>query len=152
MRAVARVFLIVVSVLNGLAGLICGVLLVVEPDGRFLQMGALLPVVRTFPMANVFFLDFLWIGIAMLLTLGIPNLIAAVMLFRRSEKQYVATLVAGALLVLWCGFELVYMWNAAAVGYLVVGVLSVLSSVLLLKAAYETGEEPARGLGVQKTG
>jgi hypothetical protein len=137
MRRVARAFLIVVSILNSFAGLVCGVMLIVKPDGRLLQMGALLPVVKTMPLSNIFFRDFFWIGVAMLLGLGIPNLIAAVMLVRRSEKQYLATLVAGVLLVLWCSFEFVYMFNVPAVGYFVVGVLSILCSVSLLRPAAE---------------
>lgn len=100
-------------------------------------MGALLAVVKTLPLASIFFRDFFWLGIAMLLALGIPNLIATVMLFRRSERQYVATLVTGVLLVLWCSFELIYMFNVPAVGYFLVGVVSVLSSVSLLRSAAE---------------
>ncbi len=138
----------VVSVLNGLAGLICGVLLIVAPDGRLLQMGVLLPVVKTFPLADIFFQDFLWIGIVMLLGLGVPNLIAAVMLIRRSERQYTATLVAGVLLLLWCGFELIYMFNAAVVGYFVVAVMSILSSVYLLKRPHAVASpQPENGVG-----
>ena len=114
-------------------------LIVVKPDGRLLQMGSLLPVVRTLPLANVFFRDFFWIGVAMLLALGIPNSIAAVMLVRRSEKRYLAALAAGVFLVLWCSFELIYMFNVPAVGYFVVGVLSVLSSVSLSRSAMEAG-------------
>jgi hypothetical protein len=127
--------LVVVSVVNGLAGLVCGVLLIAGPDGRFLQAGALRPVIRTLPLASVFFRDFLWIGVAMLLVLGIPNTIAAVVLLRRSQRRYVATLVAGVLLVLWSGFELIFMINGLAVGYFVVGVVSVLCSVLLLRTS-----------------
>jgi hypothetical protein len=124
---------VVVSVLNGLAGLICGVLLLLEPDGSLMQMGVLLPDIQTFPLADVFFQDFLWIGIVMLLALGIPNLVAAVMLIRRAERQYQATLAAGALLILWCGFELIYLFNVAVLGYFVVGIVSILASVLLLR-------------------
>ena len=137
MLRVCRVFLIVVSFLNGLAGLVCGLLLVIGPDGRLMQMGMLLPVIQRFPLADVFFRDFLWIGVAMLLVLGLPNLVAAAMLVRRSGWQYLATLIAGVLLLLWCGFELIYMFNVPAVGYFVVGVLSVLASALLLKPAIE---------------
>ena len=133
MRRVARGFLIVVSILNGLAGLVCGVLFIAGPDGRFLQAGALLPVIQGLPLASVFFRDFVWIGVAMLLVLGVPNTIAAVMLLRKSENQYLATLIAGVLLILWCGFELVFMINALAVGYFTIGLISVLSSILLLR-------------------
>ena len=133
MRRLARGYLIVISVLNGLAGLVCGLLFILRPDGSLLQAGALLPVIGKLPLADFFFQDFLWIGIAMLLVLGIPNAVAAVMLIRRAEKQYVATLGAGLLLMMWTGFELIFMYNAPALGYFVVGVLSVLCSVFLMR-------------------
>jgi len=135
MRRIARGFLIAVSVINGFLGLVSAALLLLAPDGRFLGMGVLLPVIATFPLAGVFFQDFFWIGLVMLLALGLPNLVAAVMLVRHSDGQYVATFVAGALLLLWCGFELIYMFNVAAAAFLAVGVLSVLASLLLLKPA-----------------
>ena len=135
MRRTARSLLIVVSILNGLAGLICGVLFIAGPDGRFMQAGGLLSVVQKLPLASVFFQDFVWIGVAMLLVLGIPNSIAAVMLLRNNESQYVAALVAAVLLLLWCSFELVFMFNALAVGYFVVGLMSVSSSIVLMRPA-----------------
>ena len=133
MRRAARGLLIVVSMLNGLAGLVCGVLFIAGPDGRFLQAGALLPVIQELPLASVFFQDFVWIGVAMLLVLGVPNSAATVMLLRKSENQYLATIIVGVLLILWCGFELIFMINALAVGYFIIGLISVLSSVLLLR-------------------
>ena len=135
MRRVARRLLIVVSILNGVAGLVCGVLFIAGPDGHLLQAGALLPVIRGLPLASVFFQDFVWIGVAMLLVLGVPNSIAAVMLLRKSENQYLATLVAGVFLLVWCGFEFIFMFNALAVGYFVVGLISILSSTALLRSA-----------------
>ncbi len=135
MRRVGRGLLIVVSIMNGVAGLVCGVLFIAGPDGHLMQAGALLPVIQGLPLASVFFRDFVWIGVAMLLVLGIPNSIAAVMLLRKNERQYLATLAAGALLVLWCGFELVFMLNALAVGYLIIGFVTVTCSILLLRPA-----------------
>jgi hypothetical protein len=135
MLRVARGLLIVVSTLNGVAGFVCGVLFLAGPDGHLMQAGALLPVVRQLPLASVFFRDFVWIGVAMLLVLGVPNSIAAVMLLRKSRNQYLATLVAGVLLILWCGFELVFMFNALAVGYFAVGIISVVCSIVLLRPA-----------------
>jgi hypothetical protein len=135
MRRLARGFLLAVSVLNGLAGLACGVLFIAGPDGRLLQAGALLSVIQRLPLASVFFQNFVWIGVAMLLVLGVPNSTAAVMLLRKSKNQYFATLIAGLLLILWCGFELVFMFNVAAVGYFVIGLTSLLCSILLLRPA-----------------
>jgi hypothetical protein len=133
MRRLARGYLIVVSILNGFAGLVCGVLFIVRPDGSLLQAGALLPIIRTLPLADIFFHSFLWIGVAMLLVLGVPNTVAAAMLVRHSGRQYLATLVAGVLLVMWTGFELIFMYNAPALGYFTAGAVSILCSVLLMR-------------------
>jgi hypothetical protein len=134
----ARGLLIAVSIMNGAAGLICGALLIVGPEGQLLQAGALLSVIQAMPLASVFFRDFLWIGMAMLTVLGAPNSVAAVMLLRRSENQYLATAAAGVLLLIWCAFELVFMFNWLAVGYVAVGLVSVACSILLSR------QEPAR--------
>lgn len=139
MSRVARPFLIVVSLANGLAGLVCGVLFLASPDGSLMGFQPLLSVVRNLPLADIFFRDLRWIGIAMLLALAIPNVTAFVMLMRRSRKQYVATLVAALLLMAWCGFELIFMFNFAAVGYFVVGAVSALASVMLVRAGGREG-------------
>ena len=139
----ARVFLILVSILNGVAGLVCGMLFLVSPDGSLMGFEPLLSVIGTLPLADVFFRDLMWIGVAMLLVLGAPNTVAAVMLTRRSAGQYTATLAAGVLLVLWTGFELVFMYNVPALGYFVVGVLSVLASVYLMRQAAGANAQPA---------
>jgi len=131
LQQLARGFLIVVSVVNGVAGLVCGVLFIVRPDGSLMQAGTLLPLIQGLPLPALFFRDFLWTGIAMLLALGIPNTVATVMLIRRSEKQYLFTLLAGVLLLAWTGFELIFMYNGLALAYFVVGVLSVLASLFL---------------------
>jgi len=139
MRRVARVYLMIVSVLNGFAGVLCGALLLAQPDGRLLQLGATLPVLQRMPLADIFFRDFLWLGIAMIVALGIPNTVAAVMLFRRNQRQYVATLVAGVLLVAWCVFESVYMFNAAAAGYFTVGALAIVASLWPMRPSAAQG-------------
>lgn len=133
-RRLSRGLLIAVSILNGAAGLICGVLFLAAPDGSLMQAGELLPIIRELPLAHIFFQDFAWIGVAMLLVLAIPNSVAAVALFRRTERQYLLTLIAGVLLMLWCGFELIFMINGLAIGYFVVGLISVLCSAYLLRS------------------
>lgn len=135
MRRLARGFLIAISIINGVSGLLCGVLLLLAPDGRYLGGGALLSVIRKLPLANVFFRDFTWIGIAMILALAIPGTVSAVLLLRRSPLQYVVSLVTAVLLMLWCGFELIFMYNVAALGYIFVGALSAVASVTLMRAS-----------------
>ena len=133
MRKVARAWLIAISVLNGLAGLVCGVLLIARPDGRLLAATALLPVIGKLPLASIFFRDMFWIGVAMILALGVPNVLAAVMLIRRNARQYQVALGAAVILMCWCAFELIYMFNGAAIGYFGVAIVSALCAVWLLR-------------------
>jgi hypothetical protein len=129
----ARGFLISVSAFNGVLGIVCAALLLARPEGGLMGMQVLLPVVGRFPLASVFFRDFLWIGIVMLLALGIPNAAAAVLLVRHHPMQYRITLVSAVLLIAWCGFELVYMYNLAAVAFLSLGVASAFASLWLMR-------------------
>jgi hypothetical protein len=132
-RRAARVYLLVVSILNGLAGLICGVLFIASPDGSLMGFQPLVPVVQALPLGDIFFRDLWWIGVAMLLMLAVPNLVATFMLLRRSAHQYRVTLAAAVLLMLWCGFEILFMFNVAAVGYFLVGAASAFCSGVLLR-------------------
>ena len=132
MRRAARTWLIAVGALNGLAGLVCGVLLIARPDGSLLMATALLPVVRALPFANVFFRDLFWIGAAMILVLGVPDLVATAMLVRRNTRQYQVALAAAVLLMFWTVFELIFMFNVAAFGYFVVAIISAICALWLL--------------------
>lgn len=134
MQRAARVYLIVVSLLNGLAGLVCGVLFIASPDGSLMGFQPLVQVVQQLPLNEVFFRDLRWIGVAMLLVLAIPNLAALYMLVRRSQRQYQVTAGAAVLLMLWCGFEIVFMFNVAAVAYFLIGALAAYCSWSLTKA------------------
>lgn len=141
MRRIARGFLLAVSAINGVLGVVCAVLLLLKPDGRLLGMQVLLPVIAEFPWSDIFFRDFLWIGIVMLLGLGLPNLLAFAMLLRRVPMQYRFTLIAAVLLLLWCGFELVYMFNIAVVAFFAVAVLSIAASIWLMQPAGHDRDE-----------
>ena len=134
MQKVARAWLITISLLNGLAGFVCGVLLIARPDGGLLMAAALLAVIEKFPLASIFFRDLFWIGVAMLLALGVPNDLAAVMLIRQDAKQYQVALGAAVLLMCWCAFELIFMFNGAAIGYFSVAIVSATCAGWLLRA------------------
>ena len=137
MQRAARTWLIAVGALNGLPGLVCGVLLIARPDGSLLMATALPPVVRALPFANVFFRDLFWIGVAMILVLGVPSLVATAMLIGRNTHQYQVALATAVLLMFWTAFELIFMFNAAAFGYFVVAIVSAICSLWLLRMSQE---------------
>jgi len=112
-----RPFLLSVSIINAVSALVCGVLLIVAPDGSLMAAEELIPVIAAFPFAQIFFQDLLWIGIAMLLVLCVPNATAAIMLIRRTASQYHVAIFANALIMMWCAFQFVFMFNWLAVFY-----------------------------------
>jgi len=131
----ARPFLFVVSALNALAGLICGVLLIAAPDGSLMAAGELLPVVATFPLAYLFFQDLRWIGIAMLLVLWIPNELAVLALWFKHRLQYTVVVITNIAMMLWCTFQFIFMFNWLAVVYFVLGALMVIAAIYLSRRA-----------------
>ncbi len=132
MKKAGRIVLLVISLLNGIAGLICGILMIVKPDGSLMAMQSVIPVLRQTPVLGaLFFRDLLWVGIVMLLALGIPSSLAAVKTLRKHRWMYRSQLFAGICLLLWCITELLILPNPAVIGYLVVGIVQVVFAISL---------------------
>jgi len=130
---VARLFVVTISVINAVCALICGVLFIGWPDGSLMAAGEMLEYIAAFPLAQVFFQDFRWIGIAMLLVLGLPNILASIALLKKHAFQYQIVIIANALMMLWCAFQFVYLFNWLAVGYFSLGTLMIACAIYLSK-------------------
>ncbi|MCL2332389.1 MAG: hypothetical protein FWC54_02730 [Actinomycetia bacterium] len=132
MKKAGRIVLLVISLLNGIAGLVCGILMIVKPDGSLMAMQSVIPVLRQTPVLGaLFFRDLLWVGIVMLLALGIPSSLASVLTIRKHRCRYRSQLFAGICLLLWCITELFIIPNPVVVGYLVVGIVQVVLAISL---------------------
>ena len=130
MSKAARIFLIAANLANGIAGIVCGLLFVAAPDGALMGAadGGLLEIVQAFPLSEVFFRDFRWIGFAMLLAIGLPGMVAAVALLRREHNRYRWSLLAGVFLFAWCTIEMLFMPNWLCVLYAIVAALTIVLS------------------------
>jgi len=133
-----RSFILTISIINAVSAFVCGILLIAAPDGSLMAAGELLIPIATFPLAHIFFQDLLWIGIAMLLVLCIPNTVAATLLIRRHALQYHAVILANILVMTWCSFQFIYMFNWLAVIYFLLGLLMVLGALFLIRHADRT--------------
>lgn len=127
-----RMLLMVICIVNGVSALICGPLMFLAPDGSLMGMQALIGEMQAFPLADVFFQDLFWSGIALLMVNGIPNLITTVLLFKKHPFAYRAGIICGVLLVLWSVFECIYIPNPLSIGYLVVGIIQTSAAVYLV--------------------
>jgi len=108
--------LIILLALEGLAGIICGPLLMIKPDGSVIQMP--LSIMRGSP-----FTDFFIPGLVMFLFLGIfPSIIAYGLWkkpawiwpdpfnpFKRYHWSWAGSLAAGIILMIWLTVELIWV-------------------------------------------
>lgn len=93
-----------------------------------LGLGALLPAMGDFPFQELFFRDLFWPGLALVLCNGVGNTVAVVALLKKAKVGYTLSLVSGVLLIAWCCFENIYMFNPPAVFYTVVGLIQIVVS------------------------
>jgi len=129
----ARVFLLITNFFNGIAGIVCGLLFIMGPDGRYMGVGdgGLIQMMQNFPLAYIFFRNFTWTGIAMLLVLGIPSTIAALSLLRQTATQYKWAFISSRLLMLWCFIEAIFLPNYLVIFFMLIGVIQL---VLVVRA------------------
>ena len=78
--------------------------------------------------------DLFWPGLALALVNGVANLVAAVLFARSDGRARSWALLAGALLIVWCVFELVYLPNPVSVIYLVIGLVQTACAVVMRPA------------------
>ena len=124
-------FILWVSAINAVCALICGVLFIGWPDGSLMSAGEMLDYIAAFPFAQIFFRDFRWIGIAMLLVLCLPNAVAIYALRSCWNARFRIVAVANMAMMLWCSFQFVYLFNWLAVGYFALGASMVASALWL---------------------
>ena len=86
---------------------------------------------QDFPLASIFFTDYLWIGIVMIGVLGLPGAVASSMLIRNGPGRYRWALVSAILLGLWCAAELLFMPNPLCIVYAIVAAASIAAAIYL---------------------
>ncbi len=129
--SVLRKTLVGICIVNGISALICGFMMILVPDGSLMGMPP--SMLSNFPGQELFFRDFRWPGIALLLVNGIPNTIAASLMLLHRKSGFPVGLLAGCLLICWCLFEMIFLFNTFALFYLAVGVVQAALGLYLIK-------------------
>lgn len=99
-----------------------------RPDGSILQMQAMLPYFQKLPLANLLFRDYVFPGIALLCVNGIPNIVAAILLFQKKKAGLVCGTLFGITLMLWICIQF-YMFppNVLSTAYFIFGLLQTIT-------------------------
>jgi hypothetical protein len=100
--------------LIGVGAIICGALLVIAPDGRFLQMP--LEMLKDSPFRN-----FLVPGLILLLVNGVGNTISAVLCFRLHRIAGITGMIFGFGLIIWIFIQVNMIGGGSWLQYLYFG-------------------------------
>lgn len=102
MRVIAiRYLLLILCIGMAILSYTGAIILFCDPTGKGLDISNLLPSLRALPFARIFMHDFIFVGIALLISLGLSNTITAIFLYKEAEKAYQLTMVCGFILLLW---------------------------------------------------
>lgn len=90
------------------AGAVLGAaMMFISPSGEMFGMTPMLPLLRKLPLSGIFFNDFIWPGIALLLANGVTNAVTLAMLVKRSKYGGLAGGICGIILMLWITVQFV---------------------------------------------
>ena len=111
------------------------VMMWIDPSGISWGGEPMLDLLRAkMPWPDVFFRDFIPSGFALLAVNGLPQLLAALMLFKNDPRAGWAVLVCGIILMLWIALEW-WIWGFVALSniFFVLGVVEVVCAIISLK-------------------
>jgi len=106
----------------------------IDPTGKQWGMESLLPLLQKLPLANLFFQNFIWSGIVLLIVNGLTNTVAFILLIKKHPYAAIASIACGVILMLWILVEyLIFGFNFLSNIYLAFGLLQAGNGILLWK-------------------
>ena len=130
-----RTFLKILTLFIAVGAVGGAVMMWMDPSGVSWGGEPMLEILRAkMPWPEVFFRDFIPSGFALLAVNGLPQLLAALMLFKKHPWAYRVTLACGIILMLWIVLEW-YVWGFAALSniYFVLGLAEAIAAVFCIK-------------------
>ena len=123
----------IICALNGLCAVAFGAIMMIAANDAPMGLSELVPLIQTMPLPAFMTENLFWPGLALLLVNGVANLVATALFFSRPSAARRWALAAGALLICWCAFEMLYFPNAASIIYLIVGLAQTALSIGLVR-------------------
>lgn len=111
----------------GISGVIVGLLLVIEPDGRWVGL-------NTDLLKNTPFVNFMIPGILLFAVNGVGSLIGTFLVLKKHHNNGIATIFLGVAMIIWISAEVYWFgWISSGlqITFLVVGVVEVVLGYFL---------------------
>jgi hypothetical protein len=118
----------------GIGAYFGALMMICESSGVIFGMAPMLPSFQKLPFAEIFFQNFLYPGIALLIVNGFTNTISVILIFRRSKYAAVSGMICGIILMLWiCVQFYIFTFNFMSTLYFVFGLLQAVNGWLYYK-------------------
>lgn len=122
------------SIFIGAGAVLGAAMMFMSPSGEMFGMTPMLPLLRKLPLSDIFFNDFIWPGIALLLVNGVTNAVALVMLVKRSRYGGLAGGICGIILMLWIMVQfVVFPINFMSSIFFLFGLLQAMNGFILYR-------------------
>jgi hypothetical protein len=130
-----RIISIFWSLFIGIGALWGSTMMFIDPSGKmWWDMDQLLPGIQKLPWAEIFFQNFIFPGIALLLANGVTNLVSFILICKNHRYAALSVIVCGIILMLWITVQFViYPLNFMSIIYFVFGLLQALTGYGYLK-------------------
>jgi hypothetical protein len=138
----ARAFSIFWSLFIGIGALWGGVMMLVEPSGKIWGMAEMLPYFQKLPYPDVFFQNFIFPGIALLIVNGITNFISFFLIYKNHRLAALSAMLCGIILMLWIVVQfIIFPLNFMSTLYFIFGVLQAWTGYKYLNHKRKRGME-----------
>jgi hypothetical protein len=109
-------------------------MMIFEPSGATFRMVGMLPAFQKLPFAEIFFQDFFFPGIALLIVNGLSNTISLILIYRRSKYGALSGMICGIILMLWIALQFyVFPLNFMSTLYFIFGILQTINGWVFMK-------------------
>ena len=133
-----RSFSIFWSLFIGIGALWGSIMMFTDPLGKFFGMYPLLPGFQKLPFSDIFFQNFIFPGIALLLVNGITNFISFFLIYRQHRYAALSVMFCGIILMLWITLQFgIWDFNWLSNLYFIFGLVQAFTGYMYWKREKE---------------
>jgi len=125
------------SLFIGIGALWGSTMMFIDPSGKmWWEMNLLLPYMQKLPWPDVFFQNFIFPGITLLLVNGVTNFVSFILICKKHRYAALSVMVCGIILMLWTTAQFfIFSFNFMSILYFIFGLLQALTGYGYLKVS-----------------
>ena len=118
----------------GIGAVLGSAMMFIDPSGGIWGMTPMLPDLQKLPFPDIFFQNFIFPGIALLLANGATNIISFIFICKKHRLAPLSVILCGVILMLWITIQFcIFKMNFMSILYFIFGVLQVCTGYKHLK-------------------